>query len=157
MQNTTKRDLPMRIAQLSLGLGATILAAVIASLIVSVVGASAMERCNFGSGRAFDTCVVDGDTIWVSGVNYRLAGFDTPEGHRNLCGGARERQLAERATNRLIQLMNTNEWAVTPLGSADRYGRVLANLTIGGRDVGAILVEERLARFWPDGDEWWCN
>jgi len=147
----------MRKAQLTLTLGVAILVAVFGTLISSGGVSLAMERCDFESGRSFDTCVVDGDTIWVSGINYRLAGFDTPEGHRNLCGGARERQLAEQATDRLIELMNANEWTVTSLGSADRFGRVLANLSIAGRDAGAILVEERLARFWPDGEEWWCE
>jgi endonuclease YncB( thermonuclease family) len=141
----------------------TLAFAVVALSIISGItlnasdGQAGIQRCDFGSGRDFVTCVVDGDTVWVEGTNYRLAGFDTPEGYRNLCGGSRERQLSERATDRLIQLMNTSDWEVRSLGRADRYGRVLANLNIDGRDVGEILVEERLARFWPDGDEWWCD
>lgn len=34
--------------------------------------------------------------------------------------------------------------------------RTLATIRIGGPDVGDILIEERLARRWPDGKEWWC-
>jgi micrococcal nuclease len=141
----------------------TLAFAVVALSIISGItlnasdGQAGIQRCDFGSGRDFVTCVIDGDTVWVEGTNYRLAGFDTPEGYRNLCGGSLERQLSERATDRLIQLMNTSDWEVRSLGRADRYGRVLANLNIDGRDVGEILIEERLARFWPDGDEWWCD
>ncbi len=85
---------------------------------LSVVGGFALtasdeqagiQRCDFGSDRDFVTCVVDGDTVWVEGTNYRLAGFDTSEGYQNLCGGSRERQLSERATDRPIQLMNTGD------------------------------------------------
>lgn len=28
------------------------------------------------------TCVVDGDTLWIEGINYRLEGYDTPEEYR---------------------------------------------------------------------------
>ena len=34
--------------------------------------------------------------------------------------------------------------------------RTLATIRISGRDVGDILIEERLARRWPDGYEFWC-
>ncbi len=43
------------------------------------------------------------------------------------------------------------------MGGADRHGRVLASIHIDGEDVGDILVREGLARYSPDGDEFWCN
>ncbi|MEJ6394408.1 hypothetical protein V8J82_14155 [Gymnodinialimonas sp. 2305UL16-5] len=56
------------------------------------------------------TCVVDGGTLWLDGINYRLRGYDTPEEHTNICGGFREIDLAREATQRLIELLNQNDW-----------------------------------------------
>ena len=102
------------------------------------------------------TCIVDGDTLWLDGENIRLEGFDTPEPMTAICGGEREKELAARASARLIELLNGNTWTMER-SSTDRHGRTLATIRIGGRDVGEWLVEERLARWWPDGEEWWCE
>lgn len=103
------------------------------------------------------TCVVDGDTLWLEGINYRLEGYDTPEEYNNVCGGFREIDLAGAAPQRFMELLNQNQWTLQSLGQADRYGRVLANIYIDGEDIGDVLVREGLARYWPDGDEFWCN
>ena len=102
------------------------------------------------------TCIVDGDTLWLNGENIRLEGFDTPEPQTQICGGEREKALAAQASARLKDLLNTNSWTVERSG-ADRYGRTLGTIRIDGQDVGNWLVEERLARWWPDGEEWWCE
>lgn len=116
--------------------------------------ATAIEMCPRSDRYS---CVVDGDTLWLDGVNYRLEGYDTPEPHNNVCGGFAEIDLARAATSRFMDLLNQNDWELRSLGSADRYGRVLANIYINGEDVGDILVREGLARYWPDGDEFWCD
>lgn len=116
-----------------------------------------MEMCApYQPNTADKTCVVDGDTIWLAGENIRLEGFDTPEPQTDICGGEREKALAAQASARLIELLNTNVWTVRRSGT-DRYGRTLATVAIGGRDIGEWLVSERLARWWPDGEEWWCD
>lgn len=102
------------------------------------------------------TCIVDGDTIWLEGEKLRPKGFDTPESQTNMCGGRKERQLAFKAKARLRELLNNNTWTVERFG-LDRYERTLATIKINGEDIGDILVRERLARYWPDGHEWWCN
>jgi endonuclease YncB( thermonuclease family) len=51
-----------------------------------------------------DTCVVDGDTIWLDGVKIRIADIDTPEIRQPKCSG--EKVLGERAKQRLIVLLN---------------------------------------------------
>lgn len=113
-------------------------------------------RVQFGMcGRDRHTCVVDGDTIWLQGVNLRLESYDTPEPYNDICGGRAEVALAKRASERLLQLLNGNAFTVEA-GGEDRYGRVLATIRIGGRDVGDILIEEGLARRWPNGREFWC-
>ena len=85
-----------------------------------------------------------------------MQGYDTPEPTTGLCGGNFERQLAQRATNRLIELLNGGEATIETFGK-DRYGRTLATLMVDGVDVGETLVAEGLARHWPDGPEFWCN
>jgi endonuclease YncB( thermonuclease family) len=107
-------------------------------------------------GRNRYTCVVDGDTIWLEGQNLRLQSYDTPEPYTDICGGAAEVALAKQASARLLQLLNGNAFSVETAGT-DRYGRILATVRVGGRDVGDILIAEGLARSWPDGDEWWCS
>jgi len=114
--------------------------------------AQQMKMC----GRDRHTCVVDGDTIWLNGTNLRLEAFDTPEPYNDICGGQAEVELAHRASARLLELLNGYQWTVET-GGADRYGRVLATIRIDGRDVGDILIQEGLARRWPDGNEFWCR
>lgn len=103
------------------------------------------------------TCVVDGDTIWYRGANLRLQSYDTPEPYDGICGGHAEVALAKRASARLLQLLNSNAFTVESFGIDGTGSRTLATIRIDGRDVGDILIEERLARRWPDGDEWWCS
>jgi endonuclease YncB( thermonuclease family) len=103
------------------------------------------------------TCVVDGDTLWLSGTDYRLKDFDTPEPQTNICGGSAEVALAHRASARLLQLLNGSAWTIETFGMDETGRRVLATIRIDGRDVGDILIAEGLARRWPDGDEWWCR
>lgn len=103
------------------------------------------------------TCVVDGDTLWLNGVNIRLKDFDTPESRTNICGSFTEIDLAHAATNRLQELLNTNPWTIETF-DMDRSGkRLLATIEISGEDVGDILIREKLARHWPDGEEFWCR
>lgn len=102
-------------------------------------------------------CLVDGDTIWLHGVDYRLKDFDTPEPMTSICGGEGEKALAERASARLLQLLNGNAWTIETFGRDSTGRRIEATIRIHGRDVGDILIAEGLARRWPDGIEWWCT
>ena len=123
-------------------------------LVVAMASPSwAIEKC--GSGQRV-TCVVDGDTFWYKGEKFRAMGYDTPEPQTGQCGGERERQLAARATARLIELFNTTQITFERHGQ-DRYGRTLAVLWSNGALVGDILISEGLARRYPDGREFWCN
>ena len=103
------------------------------------------------------TCIVDGDTLWLSGVNIRLKDFDTPETRSNVCGSFAEIDLGHAATDRLQELLNSNVWSVETFGIDGTGQRRLATIRIAGEDVGDILIRERLARRWPDGDEFWCE
>jgi endonuclease YncB( thermonuclease family) len=98
--------------------------------------------------------VIDGDTVRFEGAVYRLVGFDTPEsGDRARCDD--ERRRADAATTRLRALIASSEARLTRVACACRpgqegtrncnYGRLCGSLSIGGRDVGAILIGEGLA------------
>lgn len=102
--------------------------------------------------------IIDGDTIAVGTARYRLVGFDAPEtGPRARC--AAERALAAAATRRLRQMVTAGDLDLTEVackcapGTAGtlkcNYGRQCGALTAAGRDVGAVLIGEDLARPYP--------
>jgi micrococcal nuclease len=116
-----------------------------------------LRKCYAGErNTSTKTCVVDGDTVWLKGHNLRLKDFDTPEPETQICGGAAEVALAHKASARLLELLNSNRWTVETFGMDNTGKRILATISINGRDVGDFLIEERLARKWPDGHEFWC-
>lgn len=104
-------------------------------------------------GREFT--VTDGDTIHISGEisGFRLVGFNTPETRSPQCD--RERELGNRATARLKELVATSRLELTKVACACRpgtegtetcnYGRSCGILMVDGRDVGQILISEGLA------------
>lgn len=132
-------------------------AALLAALIS--LPAHAIDKCVPGQKRSStETCVVDGDTLWLDGVKIRLEGFDTPEPQTAICGGRAEVELAHKASDRLVKLLNGNVWEIQYHGlDSTREKRRLATISIDGVDVGDILINEGLARSWPDGKEWWCE
>ena len=122
----------------------------VAFMLLLVATAATAEPIAPGAVR-----VIDGDTIEALGRTIRLVGFDTPEtGSQARCEG--ERSLASRATFRLRQLVTAGglDLALVPCACrpgtegtpACNYGRSCGVLKAAGRDVGAILIGEGLAR-----------
>ena len=110
-------------------------------------------RC---SGPARYTCVVDGDTLWVEGTKIRLADINTPEISRPDC--AEERALGERATTRLVALLNRGPFVLEREGpDEDRYGRKLSVALRDGESLGETLVAEGLAEEWTGPRRNWCG
>ncbi|MEY4239585.1 MAG: hypothetical protein RL339_2186 [Pseudomonadota bacterium] len=102
-----------------------------------------------------ETCVVDGDTFWMTGEKVRLADINAPETTQAECAG--ERQRGEAAKLRLLQLLNAGPvMLVDDPRSHDRYGRRLAVAMRRGESLGAQLVAEGLAEPWRGRRSSWC-
>ena len=110
------------------------------------------KRC----GVLHTNCVVDGDTFWQNGIKIRIADIDTPEISQPQC--SYEKALGERATNRLVELLNEGPFQLVVIGTRDQdqYGRKLRVVTRQNRSLGDQLVQERLARTWTGRREPWC-
>ena len=131
---------------------------IVAAAMLMPFGNASAEPLKICSGPVRINCLVDGDTIWLDGKKLRMAGYDTPEPSTQICGGDAEIALAHKATARALELLNSKPWTIEYSGEADDTGtRELVTIRIEGRDLGDILIEERLARKWPDGDEFWCR
>ena len=101
------------------------------------------------------TCVVDGDTFWLNGEKVRIADINAPETHSAGCPA--EQALGDRATRRLIGLLNAGPFTLDTEGRAtDRYGRSLRVVQRGGRSLGGQLVAEGLAEPWRGRRSDWC-
>lgn len=107
-------------------------------------------------GQIRTTCVVDGDTIWLDGEKIRIADIDAPEVSEPKC--ASEKALGDRATLRLMSLLNEGPFQVQTIGNRDedRYGRKLRVLVRAEKSLGDQLVSEGLARTWTGRREPWC-
>ena len=105
---------------------------------LSACGAVAASPC--GPERATVTRVIDGDTVVLDGgdkVRYLLVDANELE------GGACYGREALEENRRLV------EGQTVDLGydveCSDRYGRLLAYVSVAGRDVGRLLVERGYA------------
>lgn len=103
--------------------------------------------------------VYDGDTVALDcpagRKTTRLVGFDTPETKDPGCEA--ERALGTKATLRLREMARTGEVAFAGKGF-DKYGRMLAVMTVDDVDVGDTLVSEGLAAPYRGGSRQnWCK
>ncbi|HRE45187.1 MAG TPA: hypothetical protein PKY87_14620, partial [Terricaulis sp.] len=113
--------------------------------------------------------VRDGDTYYMGRLGYRLARVDTPEiGERAEC--EREVALGLAARDRVAELFvearrveafpdraNSGQASIDEDGwPLDRYSRRLATVSVDGRDLGQLLLEENMAVRWP-GRSNWCE
>jgi endonuclease YncB( thermonuclease family) len=102
---------------------------------------------------------IDGDTLDCAGRRVRLANIDAPELHGR-CPS--EIQMAERAKlAAMIALADAPVRVVPdggPSGGKDRYGRLIARVSVDGNDLGATLVAQGLARPYTGGArQGWCG
>jgi len=108
--------------------------------------------------------VLDGDTIRVRArvwlgtdveILVRIDGIDAPE-LRGAC--PEERALAERARRRVESLTAGRTLVLSEISYGKYAGRVVARVESAGRDIGATLVSESLARTYRGGPRSsWCS
>jgi micrococcal nuclease len=110
----------------------------------------------FCAGRSGTNCVIDGDTFILGDETIRLGLIDAPELGNPACEA--ERELAQRAEQRLHALLNGGAVSLETVGSRDRdrFGRLLRDAVVNGRSVSDALVAEGLARPWQGRKEVWC-
>jgi len=105
---------------------------------------------------AYRFVAVDGDTFTTpEGGRIRLLGVDTPELHP--CHCPRECELGTRARLRTQALLDQGPVSLQESGR-DWYGRTLARVSVGGRDLSKILIAEGLGRPYDGGQrKKWCD
>ncbi|MEV5031660.1 thermonuclease family protein [Sphingobium sp. LMC3-1-1.1] len=96
--------------------------------------------------------VVDGDTIRAGGERIRLLGIDAPEIH-----GCRQGRVCVpgdgQASKRSLEAMMGGRISVQRVGQ-DRYGRTLAQVYVGGRNVACEQIRRGQAQYvakWDNG------
>jgi micrococcal nuclease len=104
--------------------------------------------------------VVDGDTFDLGNERIRIANIDAPETRSAKCDA--EKRLGIVAKRRLETLLNSQAIVIsrgdpTDGRKKDRHGRTLATISIGGEDIGKIMIAEGVARAWKGKREPWCD
>ena len=90
--------------------------------------------------------VVDGDTIKVKGITWRLEGIDAPElrqpclDAKHRCGVIAAVLLAEIVKGSLVSCRATG---------TQSYNRMVGVCRMNGQDLGEIMVRNGLAYDWP--------
>jgi len=89
--------------------------------------------------------VVDGDTLRINGERIRLLGIDAPEIHS--CRHGRVCVPGDgQASKRSLQAMMGGKINVQRVGS-DRYGRTLAQVYVGERNVACEQIRRGQAQY----------
>ncbi len=92
--------------------------------------------------------VIDGDTLRDGDERYRVENIDAPE-RGGRAGCVAERELAEAARDYLRTWVSSARVVeAAPVGRRDRYGRIVARISIDGVDLGERLMARGLAQPW---------
>jgi micrococcal nuclease len=107
------------------------------------------------SAGGLTNCVASGDSFYLGGKTVRLAGIEAPQLYGAAC--PKESALGRTSAARLQELLNSGPLVMTKVGpDLERYGLLLRNIAVDGRDVGEVMVGERLARRIGDLTRSWC-
>lgn len=107
----------------------------------------------------------DGDSGRLpDGTRFRLHGVDSPEtGSMKQRGGAKcelERIKGYEAKEAAVELTREKSAKIAKSYGPDRYGRLVVDLQVGGKDVATTLISEGTHKAWDyDGGERkpdWC-
>lgn len=113
--------------------------------VVLLVGLIALVLEETQGERRFDVTgsarLVDGDSLYVDGVEIRLKNIDAPEGRQRCQRAGRDWLCGEEATRRLRRFVNRR--VVTCKGREyDRHDRLLAFCTVVGRELNKWMVQQ---------------
>ena len=114
----------------------TRLAVILAALALTCGAASAYQAVSTVEGVAR---IVDGDGLRLGGVEVRLQGIAAPE----------LRQRGGREAARALKALAAGKPVTCYLDGTTTYDRVVGRCTVGGQDVGAVLVFGGWARDCP--------
>src|SRR5690349_2997653 len=90
--------------------------------------------------QAASISVADGDSFRMNGTRYRLQDIDAPELHQTCKDAAgREWPCGRRARDELRKILTRDRVDCRTI-TKDRFGRVVATCSVGGRDVGEAMV-----------------
>lgn len=100
-------------------------------------------------------CVQSGDSFYLKGKTVRIAGIEAPQLYGAAC--PKETELGHASAVKLQQILNSGELELTRTSQdLDRYGLLLRNVSVDGRNVGEAMVAARLAREIGDSTSNWC-
>lgn len=92
----------------------------------------------------FIDAVIDGDTVKANGESIRLLGINAPEKGEKLSEGARD-YLEKNVLNKTVYLEYGKD-------KKDRYGRTLAYVFVGNKNINLELVKKGFANYYfPSG------
>lgn len=101
--------------------------------------------------------VTDGDTIRLTtGERIRIAGIDSAETNPRQAKCRAEVATGNRQKAEATRLLKGRQISFRRVGRS--YDRTIATLQLDGRDLAALLVERRIAAWWPRGKPRpvWC-
>lgn len=105
--------------------------------------------------------VYDGDTITVAfGVrekycrfNIRMDGYDSPEirSKNKNESEKKEEELWARKSRDFLSNIILNKVIMLRCGDFDKYGRILANVAYGGKDINTLMISDGYCRPYDGG------
>lgn len=133
---------------------------VILALICALLPAparAAMDACHLFDRSAWQSCIYDGATGWEGGLQWRLAGFESPRIDASSAGCRAEQIQGIKARDRLRALM-ARGYTITDTARRDKQQVRLIRLTLrDGRNAGIELLSEGLIQAVPNTGNRWCG
>jgi endonuclease YncB( thermonuclease family) len=118
---------------------------------------AAMPACHLFDRSAWKSCIYDGATGWEGGLQWRLAGFESPRIDAGSAGCHAEQIQGVKARDRLRALM-ARGYTITDTARRDREQVRLVRLMLrDGRNAGIELLSEGLVQAVPNTGNRWCG
>ena len=165
----SRPDAPQRVSRRGMLLP---IAAVLAAILLSIWGSGILQKPMDATAEAPQTrsaglvfglcseggltnCVASGDSFYLGGKTVRIAGIEAPQLYGAAC--PKEASLGRTASGRLQTLLNSGQLELAKAGpDLERYGLLLRNVTVDGKDVGQAMVRAGLAHDIGDLTRSWC-